>query len=379
MEMNERAVADNNVAPVADADNVVERVVAAVVEAPLDAYMRAYGSSRVSFVLVGVVDALGRPGTGFTYTLGLGAVAVRAMIDDVLSPLVIGTDTATWTETYQSMNRQTRRLGRSVFAPAISALDIAMYDLRAIQADVPLYRLLGRTPTDVPIYGSGRSSNTLDIQRLVDGSVGYVAEGYRAVKVRVGAGAVEEDLRRVAEVREAVGPQIRLMVDANEQLDLPRAIALADGLHPLGVDWLEEPFLAEDIAAHAAFTERSPLPIAAGEHLVGEYEFASYIRDCAADMFQPDAALTGGITATLRIAALAETHRVPIAFHSLPELHVHLAMSAPNVRYVEHFPILDPLLSAPLAPTAGRVTAPHVAGHGIAWNERARAALSLGA
>lgn len=363
---------------VRDADNVVQRVVASVVEAPLDAHLRAYGSSRVSFVLVAVMDALGRYGTGFTYTLGLGAEAVRAMVDAVLGPLLVGTDTGAWSQTYEAMSRQTRRLGRAVFTPAISALDIAVYDLRAIQAGVPLYRLLGRAPSEVAIYGSGRSSNRLDTDQLVDGCLGYVAEGYRAVKVRVGARAPEQDALRVRAVRDAVGPQVRLMADANEQLDFPHALALAQHLHPIGVDWLEEPFLAEDVRAHAALAARAAVPIAAGEHLVGHHEFATYIDQGAARVLQPDAPLTGGITAAVRIAALAEAHGVPVAFHSLPELHVHLAMGAPNVRYVEHFPILDPLLATTLVATGGQVSAPPVPGHGIAWNERALTALSLG-
>lgn len=339
--------------------------------------MRAYGSAHVNFVLARVVDAEGRTGTGFTYTLGLGAVAVRTMVEDVLGPLTAGTRTAGWLDTYALLARQTRRLGRAVFAPALSALDIAVWDLRAQQAGLPLYRLLGRPAERVPIYGSGRSSNTLTDAELLEGARSYAAEGYTAMKVRVGARTPGQDVARVALVREAVGPDVRLMVDCNEQLDLPRAMALADGLAELGVAWIEEPFVAEDVPAHAALARHSTIPVAAGEHLVGHYEFDGYVRERAAGFFQPDSALTGGITETLRIASLAEAHGVPVAFHSLPELHIHLATGAPNSDGVEHFPILDPLLTAPLRPVDGHVSPPETAGHGIAWDEEAIAALSV--
>lgn len=359
------------------AAQTIARVDATLLAVPLDPMLRAYGSDQVSVVLVTVADADGRVGTGFTYTLGLGASVVRSMVTDVLAPLVTATSVAAWADTAAGAARRTRRLGRAVFAPALSALDIAVWDLRGIGAGLPLYRLLGREATAVAMYGSGRSGNGLTTAQLVDGSVAYVAEGYRGVKLRVGARTVAEDLARVSAVRAAIGDQVPLMVDCNEQLDRATAVPLAQGLARLGACWIEEPFPAEDVAAHADLAGRVDIPIATGEHLVGRHEFAGYLHARAAALLQPDAALTGGITETLHIAALAAEHRRPIAFHSLPELHVHLAMGDPNVSYVEHFPILDPLLAAPLAPVDGQVTAPDTPGHGIAWDPEALAAYAV--
>src|SRR5690606_3618008 len=221
-------------------------------------------------------------------------------------------------------------------------------------------------------------SNVLTTAQLVEESRGYLAEGYPAVKLRIGARAPAADLARVAAVRAAVGDEVRLMVDGNERLDPTAALLLANGLADLGVYWLEEPFPAEDVAAHAALARRSPVAVAAGEHLVGRHEFAGYLRAGAASVLQPDAALTGGITETVRVCALAEAHGTPVALHSLPELHVHLAMGDPNVCYAEHFPVLGPLLAQPLAPTSGLVTAPDRPGHGILWDEDAVAAYPVG-
>lgn len=350
-------------------DDRIERVTASLVEVPLDARMRAYGSARVSVVLVTVTDAAGAVGTGFTYTLGLGAVAVRAMVGAVIVPVVTGTRTADWGETYQRIRQRTRRLGPAVFAPALSAVDIAVMDLRAVRAGQPLYRMLGRHRTDVAIYGSGRSGNPLPTGQLVEESRAYVADGYRAIKLRVGARPAPADLARVAAVRDAVGDGVRLMVDANERLDRLTALRLTAGLAELDVAWIEEPFVAEDLDAHAWLAGRGAVTVAAGEHLVGPAEFAGYLRARAAGVLQPDAALTGGVTETIRICALAAAHGIPIAFHSLPELHVQLAMGDPNVCYVEHFPVLGPLLADPLAPSAeGLVTGPERAGHGLVWD-----------
>lgn len=358
-------------------DDRIERITATLLAVPLDARMRGYGSAQVSVVLVTATDAAGAVGTGLTYTLGLGALAVRTMVGDVLGPLITGTRTADWGATYQQIRQQTRRLGRAVFAPALSAVDIAVLDLRAVRAGQPLYRMLGRARTDVAVYGSGRSSNPLPTAQLVEESRGYAADGYPAIKLRIGARPAEADLARVAAVRAAVGDGVRLMVDGNEQLDRTTALPLTAGLAELGVYWVEEPFPAEDIESHAWLAARGTVTVAAGEHLVGRHEFAGYLRARAAGVLQPDAALTGGITETVRICALADAHGTPVAFHSLPELHVQLAMGDPNVCYVEHFPVLGPLLAAPLTPYGGRVTAPVRPGHGIVWDEDAIAAYTV--
>ena len=349
----------------------IERVEAALLRVPLDAAMQAYGSDFVDVLLVTVTDGDGASGTGFTYTLNLGMPAVEVMVAEVLAPQIVGTSPDAWEATNAAIRLQTRRIGPDVVVPALSAVDIAIWDLRARRAGLPLYRLLGRGRTEVAFYGSGRSSNRLTQDDLVRGTLSYVEEGLSAVKLRIGARSPVEDIERVRAVRAAVGDDIVLMVDANEQLSEQQATELLPGLADARIGWIEEPFPAEDVLAHARLARSTPITVAAGEHLAAPARFAEYARERAAGLWQPDPALAGGVTAMLQIAELAAAQAIPVAFHSLPELNVHLSMDDPNVTYVEHFPILDPVLTTPITATDGTVTAPDAPGHGIAWDRDA--------
>lgn len=349
----------------------VTAIRARLLEVPLAREMRAYGASKVNVVWVCVESEDGHVGTGFTYTLGIGSLAVQTMINDVVAPVVRGSEISHWPDTYSRLFSQTRRLGRTVFTPAISAVDIAIWDLYGIIQDAPLWQLIGRQSAEVPIYGSGRSANLLDITELVAGSTSYVDEGYHAIKLRIGSRSPEEDFARVSAVRAASGDAVRLMVDCNEQLDVASAAWFADRLVDLGVYWIEEPFKAENVFAHSALAKKSKIPIAAGEHLVGRHEFEHYIHTRAASVLQPDAALAGGVTGALQAASLAAENAVPVSFHSLPELHINLAVGDSNVIYVEHFPVVTPLLEEELPVIDGHVRPSMRPGHGIKWNQRA--------
>jgi L-alanine-DL-glutamate epimerase-like enolase superfamily enzyme len=355
-------------------DPVIDLVRAAILEVPVGADLRAYGPDHVSVVFIEMTDDMRRAGTGFTYTFGPGCAPVKSMVDDVIAPLIQGTRLAEWEQTYRELRQRTRRIGRHVFIPAISAVDIAAWDLRGRSAGLPLYRLLGGTQRAVPIYGSGRSANALPLAELVAGAESYVAEGYEAIKLRVGVRAPEEDLARLAAVRRAVGDQVGLMVDCNERLNLATALWLCERAADLGVRWIEEPLPAEHLQAYAMLADRSPTPIATGEHLVALEEFEQYAHAHAAALFQPDAALAGGITGCLEICQLARAYGVPVSLHSVPELHVQVATSDPNACYVEHFPILDTILAARLEAAEGRVSAPTRPGHGMVWDHDAIAA-----
>lgn len=344
---------------------------ASLLRIPLGDDLRAYGSKELNVVFVEARTDAGRVGTGFTYTFDAGAAAVRSMVVDVIDPLVCGSRVAAWDDVYTGLRAKTRRLGRHAFAPAFSAVDIAVRDLAAICAGMPLFEFFGGTSHPIPIYGSGRSANSLSVDELVRRSESYVDEGYTAIKLRVGARPPEEDAARVAAVRKALGAGVRLMVDCNERLDPRSALELATHLADLDIAWMEEPLLAEDVADYRALAASSPVPIATGEHLVGRDEFALYTFEHAVHVLQPDAALTGGLQETLDICELAVHDGLRVSLHSLPELHVHLAAASSAVDYVEHFPILDSIIAEPLAPSQGYVAPPQRAGHGIVWDREA--------
>jgi L-alanine-DL-glutamate epimerase-like enolase superfamily enzyme len=335
---------------------------------PLGTGRGGSGATTVDLLLVTVADDEGATGTGFTYVLTGGADGVHALLTGTVRAHTLGCDLDTWPRCWQRIWDITHRLGRGFALPALSALDIAVWDLRARRAGLPLFRFLGVHHDEVDVYGSGRATHAMSIEQLVEGTWSYLAEGYTAVKLRVGARRAEDDLARVAAVREAVGDGVRIMVDCNERLDLPTARWLGGRLAGLGVFWLEEPLRSDDVAGHASLSAALPIPIAVGEHLHGRFEFAAYLHQRAASVLQPDVPLTGGITEWLRISSVAEVFGATLSPHFLPELHIHLAAAVPNCPYVEHFPLIDDVLRETLRVKDGRAAPPERPGHGMLWN-----------
>jgi L-alanine-DL-glutamate epimerase-like enolase superfamily enzyme len=338
---------------------------------PLGAARGGSGATNLQVLHVSVHTADGLTGTGFTYSLTGGVEGARAILDTTFAPHVTGLDPLDWDRTWFHLLDATHRVGRGVALPALSALDIAIWDLRAKAAGLPLYRLLGAQRNSVPVYGSGRATHKMSDGELVEGALSYIAEGYRAVKLRVGALGLERDIKRVAAVRAAVGPDVQIMVDCNERLDLAQAQRLAHRLADLDITWIEEPLVSDDVASHAVLAARSPIPLAVGEHLQGRFEFKNYLDHGAASVVMPDAPLTGGISEWVRIATLAEAASVAVTPHFLPELHVHLVASTKAATYLEHFPLIDDLLTETVTVIDGFASPPGLPGHGMRWDQEA--------
>ncbi|MGP4029940.1 mandelate racemase/muconate lactonizing enzyme family protein [Actinomadura sp. 3N407] len=345
----------------------IDRVAARHVAVPLGAARGGSGATSLQVLHVTVHDVGGEAGTGFTYALTGGIEGAHAIVDGLFGPRINGTDPLQWDSLWHELSAATHRLGGGVAVAALSALDIAVWDLRARAAGLPLHRFLGAQRESVPIYGSGRATHQMSDEELVAGALSYVEEGYRAVKLRAGALGVARDVARVAAVREAVGPGVQIMVDCNERLDLAQAQRLGQRLNDLDVVWLEEPLPSHDVASHALLAARCPVPIAAGEHLQGRFAVKQYLDRGAASVLMPDASLTGGISEWNRIAVLAEASGAAVSPHFLPELHVHLAAAARAATWVEHFPLLDDLLLETLTPSGGAVAPPGRPGHGMRW------------
>ncbi|MER7209007.1 mandelate racemase/muconate lactonizing enzyme family protein [Streptosporangium sp. NPDC000239] len=338
------------------------------VRVPLGAGRGGSGATRVDLLHVTLTDDEGATGTGFTYALTGGAEALYALLTGLVKEMAEGTPLDAWPRRWHEITAATRRLGRGVALPALSAADIAVWDLRARRAELPLYRYIGAHTDTVPVYGSGRSTHAMTVDELIEGSRRYVAEGYDAVKLRVGARRAEEDVARVRAVREALGDDLRIMVDCNERLDLPTAVWLGRRLDDLGVYWIEEPLPSDDLAGHAQLAARQGVPVAVGEHLHGRHEFANYLREGAASVLQPDVPLCGGVTEWLRISAVAEVFGAVLTPHFLPELHINLAAAVPNCAYVEHFPLIDEVLAETLPVSGGVAAPPDRPGHGMLWD-----------
>ncbi|MEV8630338.1 mandelate racemase/muconate lactonizing enzyme family protein [Streptosporangium sp. NPDC051023] len=335
---------------------------------PLGAGRGGSGATQVDLLHVTVSDDEGATGTGFTYALTGGAEGLYALLTGLVRDRAVGAPLDEWPRRWHEIAAATRRLGRGMALPALSAADIGVWDLRARRAGLPLYRFIGAHTDVVPVYGSGRSTHQMTVDELVEGSRLYLAEGYDAVKLRVGARRAEEDVARVRAVREALGDSVRIMVDCNERLDLPTALWLARRLEELSVFWMEEPLPSDDLAGHARLAAQTSVPVAVGEHLHGRFEFADYLRAGAAAVLQPDVPLVGGVTEWLRISAVAEVFGAVLTPHFLPELHVHLAAAVPNCAYIEHFPLIDDVLTETLTVDGGVATPPDRPGHGMAWD-----------
>ena len=325
------------------------------------------------FELIGVTleDTNGEVGTGWTFTSDHGGgEAVKALLDVVLLPCIAGRDASDVEAVNDMLFHRTHRLGHGIASMAIAAIDIAMWDLRARSDGVSLARALGQVRDRLPCYGSGKASPTLPIDELAELAEKYARAGFEAVKIRVGREPAR-DIARLTAVREAVGPDIHILCDANERLDLPTALWLGRQLLELGVFWLEEPLLSQDLAGYQRLRATLPLAIAMGEHVHSRRDFVPYMRDGAVDVVQPDLCFVGGITETMRIGRMADSFGLALAPHFMTPLHVHVAAALPRASYVEYYPFMDDLLTHGLVLEAGMLRVPDRPGHGVAFTAEA--------
>jgi L-alanine-DL-glutamate epimerase-like enolase superfamily enzyme len=307
----------------------------------------------------------GTRGMGFTYSFCSAGRSIKALIDDVLAPAVVGRQlverACLWDELWGMM----RRLGAGVTLLALSALDTALWDAAARAQGMALHRLLGTHRTRIPVFGSGNYSPALTTEKLVDNARRDIDRGFDAIKVRIGGRAVEEDVERLAGVRAAIGDKVRLMTDAAELLTLAEATWVSPRLNDINIYWLEEPLPSEDLIGYRDLQARVDFPLALGEHFFTRFQFLDCLRLGAAQVLQPDVAIVGGVTEFMRIVELAKGFGRPIAPHLVTDLHVQLAAASPNTIYVEHFPFTDHLWEEGLEVREGTVLVPDRPGHGL--------------
>lgn len=311
-------------------------------------------------------------GVGFTYlSYNGGGRAVKALLDDLLLPRVIGRDAIDVAAIWQELFLLTHRMGVGLNRFAMSAVDIALWDLQAKTHGVPLARELGGLADGVPAYGSGRAGVRLSTDEVVRLSAEYVGSGFGAVKIRVGGMTRGSALDRVRKVRQEVGDGIDILCDANEKLDLASAVALGHGLADLGVRWLEEPMLSTQVEAHSILAERLPILIAGGEHHCSADEFLPYIEKRAFQVLQPNVCMVGGFTEMMRIARMCEQAGLGFAPHLMSELHVHVAAATSSTLLLEYFPFLAPFVEQPLEVVDGMAIVPDTPGHGVSFTAHA--------
>ncbi|HBM61640.1 mandelate racemase/muconate lactonizing enzyme family protein [Salipiger marinus] len=325
------------------------------------------------FELIGVTvrDDSGEEGTGWTFTSDYGGgEAVRALLDTVLLDRLIGREADEVEVLNDELFHRTHRLGHGIASMAISAIDVALWDLRARQRGVSLAFMLGQRRASVPSYGSGKASPSLPLDDLVRSSAEYVAAGFDAVKIRVGR-QPDQDIARVRAVREAIGPGPRILCDANERLSLPAALWLGRQLGDLDIYWFEEPILSQDIEGYRRLRAQLPMAVASGEHFHSRRDFAPFVTAGALDVLQPDLCFVGGFTEALKIGEMADMFGLAVAPHFMTVLHIHLAAALPRATYVEYYPFMDDLMEHGLELRDGQILVPDRPGHGVTFTPAA--------
>ncbi len=336
-----------------------------------------YEISHLELIAFEVETDDGFVGFGFTYTIGHGGSAVLALLEDEIAPALIGRDPREAEAIWHELHATLHFVGASgVTAVAIAAADIALWDVCAYAAGLPLYRYLGAHREELPAYASAVNL-ALSEDELVEQMASYRAQGFSALKMKVGK-TLREDVERVGAVREAVGADCELMVDANMAWDVAEAGRRLRALEPFALSWLEEPLPPHDVAGYATLQRATSIPLAAGETLFAPHEFTPYFASGAIRIAQPDVVRVG-VTGWRRVAAAALDAGLPLAPHFIPEIHVHLACAVPNALTLEHLPILERLLEEPLEIRAGRARPPERPGHGMRLSAETLAPYRTGA
>ncbi|HLH94858.1 MAG TPA: enolase C-terminal domain-like protein [Xanthobacteraceae bacterium] len=285
-------------------------------------------------VVVVEVAAANNVGTGYTYT----DASITRLITGKLAETVVNLDAMQPHAAWQAMQRAVRNLGREgLVATAISAIDCALYDLKARLLHLPLASMLGACRDTVPIYGSGGFTSYTD-DELRSQLEGWVArEGCAFVKMKIGTDP-KDDPRRVAVAKKAIGAAT-LFVDANGAYTAKQALALAARFADQEVGWFEEPVSSDDLAGLCFVRDRAPagMDVAAGEYGYSLDYFRRMLAGPAIDVMQADITRCGGLTAFLQIAGLCEAHHIDLSGHCAPSMHVQAACAAPRLRHLEWF------------------------------------------
>jgi L-alanine-DL-glutamate epimerase-like enolase superfamily enzyme len=318
--------------------------------------------------IVRITDADGVVGTGYSYTIGTGGHSVMALLQRTLAPAIIGRDAYDIESIWRDLLFLTHATTvGAITAIAMAAIDTALWDLKCRKLGLPLHKLAGGAQTDIPLYTTEGGWLHLEQSALVEDALRAKADGFGGCKLKVGR-AIHEDVKRIAAVREAVGPGFEIFTDANQAFAVDEAIRRARAYEPLDIGWLEEPLPADDISGHVRLSEHTSLPIAVGESLYSVSHFREYLQRLAASVIQVDVGRIGGITPWLKVAHMAEAFNVAVCPHFLMELHVSLCAAVPNARWVEYIPQLDELTSERMSIQNGKARPSDAPGLGIAWD-----------
>ncbi|MEV1172100.1 mandelate racemase/muconate lactonizing enzyme family protein [Nonomuraea sp. NPDC049784] len=321
--------------------------------------------TEIVFLFAEIATEQGHQGTGFSYSKRAGGPAQYAHAKEVGENL-LGQDPSDIGKVYDVLLWAGASVGRSgVATQALAAVDVALWDLKAKRAGLPLAKLLGAYRDSVRTYNTSGGYLQAPIEEIKEKSERSLQAGIGGIKIKVGQPDTREDLRRLAAVREHLGDGVPLMVDANQQWDRATALRFGRAVEEFGLVWIEEPLDAYDAEGHAQLAAALDTPIATGEMLSSIPDLVRLIDLRAADYLQPDVPRVGGITPYLKVVALADHAHLQVAPHFVMEIHVHLAAAYPRESWVEHIEWLSPLFNERLEIEGGRMLVPDRPGLGL--------------
>jgi L-alanine-DL-glutamate epimerase-like enolase superfamily enzyme len=344
----------------------------------------AFSTRRVErreYTLVRIKTSDGIVGMGYCYCGHRGGQLVAPFVQGLFVDHLLNRNPFAVETLWTAMYRDAVLLGRRGAAlRALSAVDVALWDVIGRSTGQPLHQLLGGPKTDrVPCYASGGYywSGTDPAEYVFSELRGYIEAGFKAVKIKVGGLPILEELVRARAAREAIGPDVPLMMDANNAWpDAAAAIPAINALAEVNPFWIEEPLMPDDVRGHAVIRAKVSVPVATGEIESTRWGFAALLEQRAADILQPDATVLGGITEFRKVAALASAYDVPLYPHWMHHLNVSIVAAIPNAVMVEYFPDLSVLnlgeiLHNPMSASGGTLAVPTCAGVGIEFDDEA--------
>lgn len=322
--------------------------------------------THINMPVVLITTDDGTTGLGFAWNLMGGSSATKAVLTDDIVPMLLDEDALNHERIWQKIYRKLQSVGRAgIVTQAQAAVDFALWDIKGKRAGLPVWKILGGMRDEAPVYGSDGGWLYMTVDEMLEEFDAYLRQGMLGVKMKVGNADPETDIERVEEVRRRLGNKVWLAVDANQQWNYEKAIVAGRAFERLGVAWLEEPLLCEDIEGHARLADKLDIPIALGETLSSRFEFSAYLRANAVDILQPDVVRAGGITECLKVISMANVAGRSIAPHHMMEVAIQIVCGAMADGPIEYMPWIAAAFAEPAQIKNGRMIAPTEPGLGL--------------